>query len=58
MNTYFIAIFVVAVSEWCFIYLSPWIAAVLQLVQRLHTKYQKDLDLKKLTFIICKSIRH
>ena len=27
MNTYFIAIFVVAVSAWCFIYLSPWIAA-------------------------------
>ena len=25
MNTYFIAIFVVAVSAWCFIYLSPWI---------------------------------
>ena len=31
---------------------------VLQLVQCLHTKYQKDLDLKKLTFIICNSIRH
>ena len=25
MNTYFIAMFVVAVSAWCFIYLSPWI---------------------------------